>query len=137
MQLDFLYKNLYNLNMANEQPKSRVKWEGDSLEEIRTWSEDAKQNVGGDLRRLEDREDPLDSKPMGAVLPGVSELRDRDKDFWYRLFYALEYGLIYVLHCFKKKSNQTSKSDIKIAKQRLATVLKRDEPSARKEKKSA
>jgi phage-related protein len=123
--------------MANDQPKSRVKWEGDSLEQIRSWPEDARKNIGGDLRRLEDHEDPLDSKPMGDVLPGVSELRDRDKDFWYRLLYALEFGYVYVLHCFNKKSNRTLKNDIKVAKQRLAQALRRDAPSARKEKKSA
>ncbi len=123
--------------MAKEDPKSRIKWEGDSLEEIRSWPADVREDIGGDLRRLEEHEQPLDSKPMGKVLPGVSELRDRDKDFWYRLLYALEYGWIYVVHCFKKKTNQTAKNDIKLAKQRLAKALLRDKPSAREEKKSA
>lgn len=41
--------------------------EADSLKQIRSWPDDVKQDIGGDLRRLEDREHPLDSKPMGKV----------------------------------------------------------------------
>lgn len=121
--------------MAKEDSKSRIKWEGDSLAEVRSWSESARQNIGGDLRRLEDREQPLDSKPMGKVLPGVSELRDEDKDFWYRLLYYLHAGWIYVLHAFKKTTNQTSQKDINLAKERLKNVkARKDEPFAKEEK---
>jgi phage-related protein len=60
--------------MAKEDSKSRIKWEGDSPEEIRSWPADVRQDIGGDLRRLEDQEQPLDSKSMGQVLPGVHEI---------------------------------------------------------------
>lgn len=121
--------------MAKEDPKSRIQWEGDSLKEVRTWSDSARQNIGGDLRRLEDHEPPLDSKPMGKVLPGVSELRDEDKDFWYRLLYYLNAGWIYVLHAFKKTTNQTSQKDINLAKERLKNVkARKDEPFGKEEK---
>jgi phage-related protein len=124
--------------MANEDSKSRIKWEGDSLKEIRSWPDNVKQDIGGDLRRLEDREQPLDSKPMGKVLPGVHELRDEDKDFWYRLMYALHAGWIYVLHCFHKKTNQTSQGDIDLARDRLKRVkARKDEPFVKEEEKSA
>jgi phage-related protein len=124
--------------MEKEAPKGRIRWEGDSLKEVRSWSDSAKQNIGGDLRRLEDREPPLDSKPMGKVLPGVHELRDEDKDFWYRLMYHLHAGWIYVLHAFKKKTNQTSQSDINVAKERLKNVkARKDEPFVKEEEKSA
>ena len=121
--------------MAKEGPKSRIKWEGDSLKEVKTWSDSARQNIGGDLRRLEDREQPLDSKPMGKVLPGVSELRDEDKDFWYRLLYYLNAGWIYVLHAFTKTTNQTSQKDINLARERLKNVkARKDEPFGKEEK---
>jgi phage-related protein len=124
--------------MANEDSKSRIKWEGDSLEEIRSWPADVKQDIGGDLRRLEDREQPLDSKPMGKVLPGVSELRDEHLGAWYRLLYWLNAGWIYVLHSFQKKTNQTSKGDIDLAKERMKRIkARKDEPFAKEEKKSA
>ncbi len=121
--------------MASEDPKSRIKWEGDSLKEIRSWPDEVKQDIGGDLRRLEDREKPLDSKPMGKSAPGISELRDEHKGVWYRLLYALHAGWIYVLHCFKKKSNQTAQADLELAKERLKRAKAReDEPFAGKEK---
>jgi phage-related protein len=97
-----------------------------------------KQDIGGDLRRLEDREHPLDSKPMGKVLPGVSELRDEHQGSWYRLLYWLNAGWIYVLHCFQKKTNQTSQSDIELAKTRMKNVkARKDEPFVKEEEKSA
>ena len=67
-----------------------------------------------------------------------TKLRDRDKDFWYRLLYWLNSGWIYVLHCFQKKTNQTSKGDIGLAKERLKQVkARKDEPFAKEEEKSA
>src|SRR6202035_221293 len=97
--LDILYKNLYKISMAKEDSKSRIKWEGDSLKEIRTWPDDVKQDIGGDLRRLEEHEQPSDGKPMGKSAPGISELRDEHMGVFYRLLYALHSGWIYVLHC--------------------------------------
>lgn len=119
--------------MTSEGSKSRIKWEGNSLEEIRAWPKGVKENIGGDLDRLERHEQPLDSKPMGKSLPGVSELRDEDGAFWYRLFYWLHSGWIYVLHCFKKKTNQTSLGDINIAKQRMKTIKQRKDAPAESE----
>lgn len=107
-----------------EEPKSRIKWEGDSLEVISGWPTSVKEQIGGDLDRLERYETPLDFKPMGD---GVSELRDEDKDKWYRLLYWLNRGWIYVLHCFIKKTNQTPKRDIETALKRMAAVKKRDD----------
>jgi phage-related protein len=136
--LDIPYKNLYKVGMANEDSKSRIKWEGDSLEEIRSWPDDVKQNIGGDLRRLEDREQPLDGKPMGKSAPGISELRDEHLGVWYRLMYAMHIGWIYVLHCFTKKTNQTPQRDINLAKERLERVkARKDKPFVKEEEKSA
>jgi phage-related protein len=62
---------------------------------------------------------------MGAVLPGCCELRDQDRHFWYRLIYKRIDGKIYVLHCFRKKTNKTSRGDIETASQRLKNVNQR------------
>ena len=122
--LDILYKNLYNL-IVQEDPKPRVKFEGDSLEALRDWPKDAKINVGGDLRRLEEHEAPLDHKYVGD---GLHELRDRQKNAWFRLLYWLNSGWIYVLHCFTKKTNKISQSDIDLAKDRRKAVVERKDP---------
>jgi phage-related protein len=114
--------------MANEQPKSRLKWEGGSRDEIRSWPDHPKINIGGDLRRLQDGEKPLDGKPMGKSAPGISELRDEHMGVWYRLLYGCHLGWIYVLHCFKKKTNQTSLGDLNLAKQRFNSAKARKDP---------
>jgi phage-related protein len=71
---------------------------------------------------LEKGELPLDSGPMAPVLPGVFELRTEDRDLWYRLFYCIRGEVIYVLHCFTKKTNKTSQGDIEIGRRRLSDL---------------
>jgi phage-related protein len=115
--------------MTSEGSKTRLKWEGNSNKEIREWPADVRADIGLELDRLDNYEDPLKSKPMGSTLPGVSELTQQDKDLWYRLFYWLNSGWIYVLHCFNKKTNRTDKRDIQLAKDRIKLIKERkDEP---------
>ena len=92
---------------------------GDSQDIIRDFPDDVKEELGGDLWRLQKGERPLDSGSMAPALPSVFELRADDKDLWYRLFYYMRDGVIYVLHCFTKKTNKTSQSDIEIGRKRL------------------
>jgi phage-related protein len=116
---------------------SRIRWEGDSAKEIRSWPDEVKENLGGELERLEHHEEPLDSKWMGEVLPGVQELRDKHKGVWYRLMFWLNLGWIYVLHCFTKTTNKTALGDIEIAKKRMQTIKARKDTPAGKEEKRA
>jgi phage-related protein len=62
---------------------------------------------------------------MGAILAGVFELRDEDSDCWYRVLYARLEGVVYVLHCFKKKTNKTPLNDIEVARTRLSALKER------------
>ncbi len=91
---------------------------GDSQDIIRGFPAGVKEDFGGDLRRLQEGERPLDSASMAPTLR-CFELRTDDKDTWYRLFYHVSDGVIYVLHCFMKKTNKTSQSDIEIGSKRL------------------
>ena len=102
-----------------------VIFEGDSLNVIRGFSEDARANLGADLRRVQKGEKPLDSGSMASALPGVFELRDEDKDLWYRVLYVKREGVVYVLHCFTKKTNKTPLRDIEIARARLSALKQR------------
>ncbi len=104
---------------------AKVVWEGDSRSVIKSFPEDARENLGGDLRRLQNGEQPLDSGSMAPALPGVFELRDEDRDFWYRVLYVRIEGVIYVLHCFTKKTNVTPQKEINTADQRLKNVKQR------------
>ena len=55
-------------------------------------------------------------KDVGA---GCREIRVRTSDGAFRTFYVARFeGAIYVLHCFQKKTQKTSKSDIELGRQR-------------------
>jgi len=64
------------------------------------------------------------SRPMPSVAQGVHELRVRDRSGNYRIFYFTKAeDAILVFHLFKKKTEQTPKSEIETAKKRLKEIL--------------
>lgn len=98
---------------------------GDSKDIIKLFPSDVREDLGGDLRRLQNNEHPLDSAPMAPALPSVFELRAEDKNLWCRVFYHLRDGVIYVLHRFTKKTNKTPQGDIEIGRKRLSDLKQR------------
>ncbi|MCB9062150.1 MAG: type II toxin-antitoxin system RelE/ParE family toxin [Halobacteriovoraceae bacterium] len=103
----------------------KVSWLGDSLDKLKEFPDEIKQNLGYELHRLQTGERPLDSKPMKSINQGVYELRDRDKSSWYRVIYYVKIkDSIYVLHSFEKKSNKTPQKDIALAQSRLKELKK-------------
>jgi phage-related protein len=61
-----------------------------------------------------------------AIGTGVFELRDQDERGWYRVVYLARIGdVIYVLHCFEKKSREMPRRDFEKAKGRLKAVRAR------------
>ena len=63
---------------------AEVIWEGDCLDVLRTFSADIRRGFGEDIRRLQLGELPKDFRPMPSIGPKVAELRQRDKQGWYR-----------------------------------------------------
>ena len=62
---------------------------------------------------------------MATVGQSVREIRVRNADGAYRVIYlATMADAVYVLHCFQKKSAQTSNSDIRLARQRFRNLMK-------------
>jgi phage-related protein len=113
-----------------------VVFEGDSRAVIKSFPEDIREDLGADLWRVQNGEKPLDSGSMAPVLPGVFELRAEDRVAWYRVLYVKLGGVVYVLHCFRKKTNETPQKDINTARGRLS-ALKLRLASRKKAKKSA
>jgi phage-related protein len=74
--------------------------------------------------------EPDDWKPMASVGPGVQELRIHT-GVEHRVFYLAKLAEgIYVLHAFQKKTQQTSRRDLELARERYRDILKsRQEPS--------
>jgi phage-related protein len=99
---------------------AEVVWLGDSLNVLRGFPSAVQGDLGYALERVQRGQMPPDSKPMRTVGPGVYELREQDERAWYRVFYLKKIeNVIYVLHCFEKRTAQTEQKDIEVAKERL------------------
>jgi phage-related protein len=103
-----------------------IAWEGDSKSVISSFPDAARDNLGFDLRLLQQGQQPTDYRPMSSIGPGVFELRDQDDRAWYRVIYLSRVrGVIHVLHCFEKRSRETPMKEINTARQRLKAVRAR------------
>ena len=93
--------------------------------------EDARKEAGFQLGKVQAGVEPADWKPFEEVGAGTREIRIKDASGIYRVTYIAKFGeAIYVLHCFQKKTQVTSKQDKAIAGARYRAVV-----NARKEKK--
>lgn len=109
-----------------------VEWEGNSLDVIKEWPVDIRINIGGDIRRLQNGERPLDWKPFPGLVENAFELRDKDEQGLYRAIYVTIYkDKVYILHCFKKTSEQTEQKDVNTANERLKRLRERQQTMAR------
>ncbi len=85
----------------------------------------ARKEAGRQLRRVQYGSLPADCKPMTTIGAGVAEIRVYDVSGAYRVIYVAKFEeAIYVLHCFKKKSQRTSRADIEIATSRYKTLVR-------------
>ena len=93
---------------------------GDSLTNLREFSEDARHDAGYQLEKVQRGEQPDDFKPMPSIGKGVEEIRMWDDTGTYRVVYTA--GLadaVYVLHAFQKKTRATAMRDIELALTRI------------------
>jgi phage-related protein len=69
--------------------------------------------------------EPDDWKPMPRVGSGVQEIRIRDAAGVFRVIFVAKFAAaIYVLHCFQKKTQKTSKTDLDLAEKRYRDLTK-------------
>lgn len=122
---------------AEKTKLATVVWEGDSREVLKAFPEQVTQNLGFELWLLQRGEKPRDYRPVSSVGPGVFELRDQDERAWYRVVYLSRIeDVIYVLHCFEKKSREMPRRDFEKAKQRFKAVKARLAEEKKREKHS-
>jgi len=89
---------------------------GNARAELRNFPEDARRQMGTELRRVQEGLEPFDWKPMTAVGAGVREIRVREASGAYRVLYvAALVEAVYVLHSFQKKTQATPKRDLDLA----------------------
>lgn len=98
---------------------------GNSLKALRDFPQDAMQDAGYQLDKVQRGQQPDDFKPMPAIGVGVEEIRIWDDNGTFRVIYTARIGnAVYVLHAFQKKTQATSKKDIDIAKERFKLIGK-------------
>ena len=96
-----------------------------SLGNLRAFPQAARRQAGYQLNRVQRGLEPDDWKPMNTVGPGVREIRIRDTAGAFRVLYVAKFDdAVYVLHCFQKKTQKTSKADVSLATQRYRDLLK-------------
>lgn len=98
---------------------------GDSLDALREFPEPARRRAGYQLDRVQRGKDPDDWKPMKDVGAGTREIRIRDEHGIYRVLYVTKFaGILYVLHCFQKKTQKTGPADLETAARRYKELVK-------------
>ena len=101
-----------------------VQFRGDALDALRGFPDDARQDAGFQLDKVQRGRDPDDWKPMRSVGAGVKEIRIRDVAGAFRVIYLATFAdAVYVLHCFQKKSEQTSGKDVDLARKRFRDLM--------------
>jgi phage-related protein len=108
--------------MNNPKP---VEFRGSSLDDLRAFPLAAKREAGHQLDQVQSGQEPDDWKPMNTVGQGVKEIRIRDASGAFRVIYVAKFSdAVYVLHCFQKKTEKTSKTDLDLATKRYRELLK-------------
>jgi phage-related protein len=89
---------------------------GDSKDVIRQFPQEAREDAGYQIERVQRGVEPKDWKPLKAVGRGVREIRVSKMSGEFRIVYvAFLADAIYVLHAFQKKTQETAKRDIDLA----------------------
>ena len=102
-----------------------VEFRGSSLDDLRTFPILARREAGHQLDQVQHGLEPDDWKPMPTIGPGVREIRIRDANGAFRILYVAKFtDAVYVLHCFQKKTQKTSKPDLSLAESRYRDLLK-------------
>lgn len=103
---------------ANPTPK-RLEFRGTARDDLRAFPPDARLDAGQELYRVQLGREPKDFKSMPSIGAGVNEIRIATEGEAFRVLYVAKFAdAIYVLHCFEKKTQKTSRKDIALAERR-------------------
>lgn len=108
--------------MSEAQELRPLDFIGPSREDLKAFPEKVRRDIGHALAEVQRGRKPAIAKPLKGFAGAVLELIERFDGGAYRAVYTVEFReVIYVLHCFQKKS----KSGIKTPRQDLALIERR------------
>ena len=106
-----------------------IEFRGSALDDLRAFPLSVRREAGHQLDQVQNGQEPDDWKPMNTVGQGVKEIRIRDAAGAFRIVYVAKLAdAVYVLHCFQKKTEKTSKTDLDLATKRYRDLLKELSP---------
>jgi len=104
--------------------EKEIRWVGSSYQDILKFPVEPRKEAGFQLGKVQAGLEPDDWKPFNDVGVGTKEIRIRDATGIYRVMYVAKFEqAIYVLHCFQKKTEVTTKQDKAIAETRYRAVV--------------
>lgn len=103
--------------------KKPITWMGSSRSDLTKMPDGVKKDFGGALHGVQEGRFPEQAKALKGKLKGAIQLSEDDDGDTYRAVYTTELDdLVYVLHCFQKKSKSgigTPRADIELIERRL------------------
>jgi len=91
--------------------------------DLAAFPREARRRAGHELFMVQVGRNPADFKPFPEVGPGVCEIRVKDRAGAFRVMYVATFrDEVYVLHAFQKKTQQTARADIDLAKRRYRSL---------------
>lgn len=102
-----------------------LQFRGSSKKDFLGFPENVRVDGGHQLYLIQKGETADDWKPITTVGRGCYEIRIDEDANAYRIIYVAKFeNAIYVLHAFQKTTRKTSQSDIDLARDRYAMLVK-------------
>ena len=102
-----------------------IEFRGSSLDDLRRFPSDVRRDAGYRLELIQNDRTVSDVKSMKQIGSGVLEIRLWSEQGTFRVIYVSKLrNVVYVLHCFQKKSQATAQADINVAVSRYKSLLK-------------
>jgi phage-related protein len=106
-----------------------LRFRGSSLDDLRKFPALVMREAGYQMDKVQNGKEPTDWKPMETIGAGVKEIRIQDEAGAFRVIYLAKLAAaVYVLHCFRKKTPQTSEKDVTLARKRFKDLMKEAQP---------
>lgn len=116
------YKFLYIPPMTTKP----IEFLGDALDSLRSFPVGVRREAGFPADKVQRGGEPDDWKTMRTIGAGVREIRVRDEAGAFRVIYLAKLAdAVIVLHCFQKKTEQTSDKDIDLARKRFRELMRK------------
>jgi phage-related protein len=110
--------------MTSTADEKEIRWVGSSYEDLLAFPKVPRKEAGFQLGKVQAGLDPTDWKPFDEVGAGTREVRISDAKGIFRVMYVAKFEeAVYVLHCFQKKTQATTKQDKDIATARYRAVV--------------